>query len=60
MLLRLEIILSVMSYERKNIIFHEKNLKVTKNNTINDFLILILVRKHWVAKKGFGLQKYLS
>ena len=26
-----------MSYERKNIIFYGKNLKLTKNNTIDNF-----------------------
>ena len=31
-------ILLVVSYERKNIIFHDKNFKLTKNNTFkNDF-----------------------
>ena len=33
MILRLEKILSVVAYKRKNIIFYEKNLKLTKNNT---------------------------
>ena len=28
--------LTVMSYERNNIIFYIKNLKLTKNNTFND------------------------
>ena len=38
MILILEI-LSVVSYDRKNIIFQEKNLKLTKNNTFNFFVI---------------------
>ena len=33
MILRLKIILSIVSYERKNIIFYEKNSKLAKNNT---------------------------
>ena len=33
MILTLEIILSGLSYERKDITFCEKNLKFTKNNT---------------------------
>ena len=40
MILRLEIILPVMSYERKNIIFYEKNLKLTKNKTFNNVLFI--------------------
>ena len=36
MILKLEIILSVVSYERKNITFNEKRLKLTKNNTFNN------------------------
>ena len=39
MILRLEMILSVVSYERKNII-HEKNLKLTKNNTFNNVFVI--------------------
>ena len=35
MILRLEMILSVVSYEIKNIIFYNKNLKLTENNTLN-------------------------
>ena len=35
MILRLEMILSGVFYERKNIIFYEKNLKLRKNNTFN-------------------------
>ena len=33
-----EIILSVVFYERKNIIFYERNLKFTKNNTFNNII----------------------
>ena len=29
-----------MSHERKNIISHEKKLKITKNNTFNNFKII--------------------
>ena len=36
MILRLEIILSVVFHERKNIIIYKKNLKLSKNNTFND------------------------
>ena len=36
MILRLEIILSVMSYKRKNIIIYEKDLKLAKSNTFNN------------------------
>ena len=36
MILKLEMILLVVSYEKINIFFHEKNLKVTKNNTLNN------------------------
>ena len=35
-ILRLEMILSVISYERKNVIFYEKNFKLTKSNTFNN------------------------
>ena len=35
MILRLEMITSVVSYEKKNI-FHERNLKLTKNTIFND------------------------
>ena len=31
-----EMILLAVSYERKNIIFYEKNLKLTKHNTFNN------------------------
>ena len=34
--LRLKIKLSAISHERKNIIFHEKNFKLTKNNTFDN------------------------
>ena len=37
MILRHEIILSVMYYERKIIIFYGKNFKLTKNHTFNNF-----------------------
>ena len=37
MILRLKMILSIMSHERKNMIFYEKNLKLSKNNTFNNF-----------------------
>ena len=30
---------SVVSYERKNITFYEKHLKLTKNNTFNKFFL---------------------
>ena len=36
MILRFEMILSVVSYERNNIIFHEKSLKLPKNNNFNN------------------------
>ena len=36
MILRHEIILSVVPYERKNVIYHEKNSKLTKINVFND------------------------
>ena len=36
MILRLEMILSIVSYERKNMFFYEKHSKLTKNNTFND------------------------
>ena len=35
MVLRLEIILSVVSYEIMNMIFYGKNKKLTKNDTFN-------------------------
>ena len=41
-ILRLKTILSVVFYERKNIIFYEQNSKLTTNNTFNSvFLIRI-------------------
>ena len=39
MILKLEMTLSVVSYVRKNIISHEKNLKLTKNNNFNNTII---------------------
>ena len=36
MTLRLEMILSYVSYGRKNITFYEKNIKLTKNDTLNN------------------------
>ena len=36
MILRLEMILSIVSYERKNIFFYEKHLKLTINNTFDN------------------------
>ena len=42
MILRLEMILLVVFYERKNVIFYEKYLKVTKNNTFNNYLLKII------------------
>ena len=36
MVLRFEMILSVVFYKRENIIFYEKHLKLTKNNTFNN------------------------
>ena len=36
MISRLEIILSIVSYERKKIISYEKEFKFTKNNTFNN------------------------
>ena len=37
MILRFEILSSVVSFERKNISFHEKNLKLIKNNNFDVF-----------------------
>ena len=36
MILKVEIILLAVFYERKNIILYVKNLKLTKNNTFNN------------------------
>ena len=36
MILRLEMKLLFMFYGRKNMIYHQKNLKHTKNNTFNN------------------------
>ena len=36
MISRIEMISSVVSYEGDNIILHDKNVKVTKNNTFNN------------------------
>ena len=40
MILRLEIITAVVTYERKIISFYEKNLKLMKDNTFNVFKIV--------------------
>ena len=40
MILKVEIILSIISYERKYIIFYEKNLKLTKNSTFNNVFLI--------------------
>ena len=40
MISRLEIILSVVSYARKNIILYEKNLKLAKNDTFNNVFFI--------------------
>ena len=37
MILRLEIILLLVSYERKPIIFYEKHLRLMENNTLNNY-----------------------
>ena len=37
-ILRLEMILIVVSHERKNITFYEKNFKLMKNNTLINIL----------------------
>ena len=42
MILRLEILLLVVIYEWKNIISYEKNVKFTKNNTLNDVFCNII------------------
>ena len=39
MILRFEMILLVVSYKKKNIIFYEKNPKLTKNNTFNNVFL---------------------
>ena len=36
MILKLEIKLPILPYERENIMFYEKNLKLAKNNTCNN------------------------
>ena len=41
MIIRLEIILSVVFYGRKKITFYEKNLKLMKNNTLNNIFFVI-------------------
>ena len=40
MILRLEIISSTLSYVRKNMIFHENIVKLTKNNTFNNVFVI--------------------
>ena len=55
MILRLEMILSVVSYEKKNIIFYEKNLKPTTNNTFNDLLKFNHFKK--IGKKRYSKKK---
>ena len=74
MILRLEMILSVVFYERINIIFYEKNLKLTKNNTFNNvfcntilpyyrFLIIFFNSsffKSWIIKWVTWSKKYFS
>ena len=39
MILKLEVILLVVFYERKNIIFHLKNVKLMINNTFDDVFL---------------------
>ena len=46
MILRLEIILLVMPYERKIITFYEKTSKLTKNNTFNNDFYNRIFRYH--------------
>ena len=59
-------ILSVVSYERKNILFYKKNIKLTKNNTFNVFAIefffdigskkkFLWIQKSFVDSKKFSL-----
>ena len=40
MILRLQIILLVMSYERKNIVFYKKNLRLTKKILLIVFFVI--------------------
>ena len=40
MIFRFKIILSVASHKRKNSIFYEKNLKLTKTNTFNNVFVI--------------------
>ena len=39
MILGIEVILSIVFYERKKIIFYGKNLELTKNNTANNVFL---------------------
>ena len=52
MILRIEVILSVMSYKNKNIIFHEKNFKLTIKNTF-----LPAVHRKLALSVSFYVQK---
>ena len=51
MILRFEMLSSVVSYERKNISFYEKNFKLTKNNTFDVFCNRSL-HKLWLIFSG--------
>ena len=58
MILRLEMILSVVSYEIKTIIFHETNSILTKNNSLDHENIILkqLVRSD--SKRKFYLKNH--
>ena len=44
MILRVEIILSVMFYQRKKIIFCEKAFELTENNTLITFFVIETIK----------------
>ena len=51
MILRIEMILFVVSYDRKNIIFYEINLKHTETNTFEIEFFLTsykILKNHWI------------
>ena len=51
MILRLETVLSIAFYERKNIIFYVKDVKLTKNNTFNHVFSVFLIELFFTTLK---------
>ena len=59
MILRLGIILSAVSYKRKNILFYGKNVQLTKKNIFNTFVMefFLTIASHQFLKNDWIFHK---